>query len=101
MYILTFSDGIGKTIYLAKNDKWEYPDEDYTPYKNVISAVWPSLRHRAYVYAIINARTVDVTTYYEQINQLDLVDPCSHPDAIKCGSTGKISLCHEPCRPML
>ena len=101
MYILTFSDGIGKTIYLAKNDKWEYPDEDYTPYKNVISAVWPSLRHRAYVYAIINAKTVDVTTYYEQINQLDLVDPCSHPDAIKCGSTGKISLCHKPCRPML
>lgn len=84
-----FSDGIGKTVYLAKNDLWSVPDQDYTPYKNVISAVWPTLRHRSYNYAVIDAKTVDVTTYYRQVNQLSLRDPCSHPDALKCGYTGK------------
>ncbi|XP_071123173.1 uncharacterized protein [Mytilus edulis] len=80
-------DGIGRTIYLTKNDYWTEADQDYTPYKNVISAVWPTLRHRSYTYAVLNAKTIDVTTYYRQINQLSLKDPCDHPDAIKCGAT--------------
>ena len=78
---------MGKTVYLEKNAEWKYPDKDYTPYKNVLSAVWPTLRHRNYKYAIIDAKSVDVTTYYRQVNQLVLTDPCSHPDQIRCGTT--------------
>lgn len=85
-----FPDGIGRTIYLTKNDYWTEADQDYTPYKNVISAVWPTLRHRSYTYAVLNAKTIDVTTYYQQINQLSLKDPCDHPDAIKCGATSML-----------
>lgn len=68
---------------------WTAPDRDYTPYKNVISAVWPTLRHKNYDYAIIEAKAVDVTTYYRQVIQLNLKTPCDHPDRIKCGHTGR------------
>jgi hypothetical protein len=43
--------------------------------------------NRNYKYAIIDGKTVDVTTYYRQVNQLVLTDPCSHPDQIRCGTT--------------
>ena len=78
-------------IYLEENDRWKPADEEYTPYKNLISAVWPTLRHGKntnYKYAIIDARNVDVTTYYKKVGQLNLVDPCI-PDAIRCGETRK------------
>ncbi|CAG2222618.1 unnamed protein product [Mytilus edulis] len=83
------TEGIGMSIYLEENDRWKPADEDYTPYKNLISAVWPTLRHGTnvnYKYAIIDAKNVDVTTYYKQVGQLSLVDPCI-PDAIRCGET--------------
>ncbi|XP_076113973.1 uncharacterized protein LOC143082259 [Mytilus galloprovincialis] len=83
------TEGIGMPIFLEENDRWKPADEDYTPYKNLISAVWPSLRHGEnvnYKYAIIDAKNVDVTTYYKQVGQLSLVDPCI-PDAIRCGET--------------
>jgi hypothetical protein len=85
-----FSDGIGKTVFLEKNALWKSPDEDYSPYKNVLSAVWPTLRHRNYKYAILDAKSIDVTTYYRQVNQLELTDPCSHPDKIRCGETRNV-----------
>ncbi|CAC5370733.1 unnamed protein product [Mytilus coruscus] len=81
------NDGIGKPVFLEQNDLWTEADRDYTPYKNVISAVWPTLRHKNYDYAIIEAKKVDVTTYYRQVNQLNLKTPCDHPDRIKCGHT--------------
>ncbi|XP_071123054.1 uncharacterized protein [Mytilus edulis] len=83
------TEGIGMPIYLEENDRWKPADEEYTPYKNLISAVWPTLRHGKntnYKYAIIDARNVDVTTYYKKVGQLNLVDPCI-PDAIRCGET--------------
>lgn len=84
------SDGIGKPVFLEQNALWPEADKDYTPYKNVISAVWPTLRHKNYDYAILEAKDIDVTTYYRQVNQLTLKIPCDHPDRIKCGHTGKI-----------
>nr|XP_034314147.1 uncharacterized protein LOC105348718 isoform X1 [Crassostrea gigas] len=77
-------DGYGLPVFLEKNGRWEEPDKDYTPNKNYLSAVWPQLRYRAYVVAVLNARSMDTTTYYQQTNSLSLPDPCSHPDAIKC-----------------
>lgn len=35
---------IGNTILLEENDIWEESDKDYTPYSNMLSAVWPTLR---------------------------------------------------------
>ncbi|CAG2247188.1 unnamed protein product [Mytilus edulis] len=79
--------GIGRPVFLEQNALWTEADRDYTPYKNVISAVWPTLRHENYDYAIIEVREVDVTTYYRQVNQLQLKIPCDHPDRIICGHT--------------
>ncbi|XP_063415906.1 uncharacterized protein LOC134697555 [Mytilus trossulus] len=80
-------DSRGKMIYLEENAYWPEPDMDYTPYKNIISAAWPTLRHKDYEYAILDAKTIDVTTYYHQISQLSLPKPCDHPDSIRCGHT--------------
>ncbi|XP_061181031.1 uncharacterized protein LOC133189645 [Saccostrea echinata] len=79
-------DGYGQAIFLEKNARWPVADKDYTPNMNYLSAVWPQLRYRSYVVAVLNARTVDATTYYQQTNALTLSDPCSHPDAIKCST---------------
>jgi len=72
---------------LTQNYAWEDKDVDYTPYQNVISAVWPTLRHRNYKYAVLKADALEVTSYYLPTNQLDLSEPCDHPSAIACGET--------------
>lgn len=56
---------------------------------NYISAVWPTLRYNSYTVAVIIARNMDATSYYLPSTTLSLSDPCSHPDAIKCDTTGK------------
>ena len=35
----------GQPIYLEENAIWTALDVDYTPYNNIISAVWPQLRY--------------------------------------------------------
>ncbi|CAG2233138.1 unnamed protein product [Mytilus edulis] len=80
---------IGKPVFLKQNALWPEADRDYTPYKNMISAVWPKLRHKSYDYAVLTAKDIDVTTYYRHVNQLNLKTPCDHPDRIKCGHTEK------------
>ena len=37
----------GQPISLKENDIWTDSDVDYTPYRNIISAVWPQLRYTA------------------------------------------------------
>lgn len=34
----------GKRIILQENSKWEQVDIDFSPFANIISAVWPTLR---------------------------------------------------------
>ena len=34
----------GRPIDLKENADWTYADVDYSPYSNIISAVWPKLR---------------------------------------------------------
>ncbi|XP_061193435.1 uncharacterized protein LOC133201664 [Saccostrea echinata] len=80
-------DGYGEPISLQTNDRWPYPDKDYTPHMNYISAVWPQLRYKSYTVAVLNARTVDSTTYYLPSSSLSLPDPCSHPDSLQCNTT--------------
>ncbi|XP_060084880.1 uncharacterized protein LOC132564227 [Ylistrum balloti] len=82
-------NGYGKEIFLQQNALWKHSDVDYTPYSNIISAVWPDLRHRNYTYAVLRGVAMDVTSYYHPTNLLSLPDPCSHPESIKCGNTDK------------
>ncbi|XP_069133969.1 uncharacterized protein [Argopecten irradians] len=82
-------NGYGEEIFLKLNDIWKKRDVDYTPYSNILSAVWPDLRHRNYTYAVLNGEAVDVTSYYLPTNLLSLPDPCSHPHSIYCGNTDK------------
>lgn len=86
----TLSQDLGKPIYMRQNSRWEYVDQDYTPYKNMLSAVWPTLRHSSFNWAVLDASNIlDASTYYLQENRLALSDPCSHPESVKCGTTGK------------
>ncbi|OPL20517.1 hypothetical protein AM593_02201, partial [Mytilus galloprovincialis] len=80
-------DGYGRDIYLQENGRWDESDVDYTPYKNIISGVWPLLRHKNYTWAVIDSENLDITSYYKDDDKLQLKDPCSHPDSIKCGFT--------------
>ncbi|XP_061176007.1 uncharacterized protein LOC133184958 [Saccostrea echinata] len=80
-------DGYGEAILLQTNARWPYVDRDYTPNKNYISAVWPTLRYNSYTVAVIKARNIDVTSYYLPSTSLLLSDPCSHPNSIKCATT--------------
>jgi len=35
---------MGGPIRLEKNSNWNIGDVDYTPFTNILSAVWPTLR---------------------------------------------------------
>ncbi|XP_053390115.1 uncharacterized protein LOC123523221, partial [Mercenaria mercenaria] len=78
---------VGNEIFLEQNDDWKESDKDYTPYNNIISAVWPTLRHAHYTWAVLLFKEDDPTIFYDRSNKLDLRIPCEHPDAIKCGET--------------
>lgn len=80
---------MGKEIHLKKHNYWNHKDIDYTPYSNILSAVWPKLRHGHYKWAVLDASDIlDAAMFYVPGNKLNLFDPCSHPDSIKCGTTG-------------
>ncbi|XP_053398434.1 uncharacterized protein LOC128556766 [Mercenaria mercenaria] len=83
----TEDDHVGKDIFLDENDVWKQSDKDYTPYNNILSAVWPTLRHSQYAWAVLLMKEDDPTVFYDRSKKLDLNDPCEHPDAIKCGKT--------------
>lgn len=81
-------EGYGRDIFLEQNAVWKESDIDYIPYINILSAVWPTLRHRTYIWAVLEMINFDITMYYKE-ESLKLADPCSTPHAIKCGKTGK------------
>ncbi|XP_072034094.1 uncharacterized protein [Amphiura filiformis] len=69
-------------IMLPKNERWTESDVDYTSNTNNIYAVWPTLRHGFYEWAVIEVEG----TYEFQIPDAPQ-EPCQHPTAIKCGHT--------------
>ncbi|XP_071079258.1 uncharacterized protein [Haliotis cracherodii] len=80
---------IGNNITLDQNALWPMLDVDYTPYKNVLSAVWPSLRHRKYKWAVVAGDKLDPTSHYKRESLMTFTDPCALADVVKCGETGK------------
>ncbi|CAG2200973.1 unnamed protein product [Mytilus edulis] len=71
----TKRDGYGHDIYLRRTADG--------------MRVWPLLRHKNYTRAVIDSENLDITSYYKDDAKLQLKDPCSHPDSIKCGFTDK------------
>ncbi|XP_053398947.1 uncharacterized protein LOC128556937 [Mercenaria mercenaria] len=83
----TENDHVGTDIFLEDNAIWKESDKDYTPYSNILSAVWPTLRYTHYAWAVLLVTENDPTVFYDRSNKLNLRNPCDHPDAIKCGET--------------
>ncbi|XP_066263995.1 uncharacterized protein [Branchiostoma lanceolatum] len=73
-------------IELEKNAVWTRDDADYTSSQFSLAAVWPSLRHGQYVWAVIEESTGN-NDYGSVSASTQLPYPCSHPLAISCGST--------------
>ncbi|XP_052095905.1 uncharacterized protein LOC127731087 [Mytilus californianus] len=74
-------------IHLETNTGWDFPDIDYTPYNNIISAVWPTLRHGLYTWGVIQVKVNYAYRYYKSFTDMVIQDPCSHPDVVSCGKT--------------
>lgn len=82
-------DGYGREIELEENEKWNKVDADYTPYNNILSSAWHSLRHKDFIWAVIEVKALDTLIYYKDFNEIQLSEPCSHPDMVRCGHTSK------------
>ncbi|XP_071798435.1 uncharacterized protein [Asterias amurensis] len=70
-------------VFLEQNALWLEADKNYISSTTVLSAVWPSLRHRNYVWAAVK------DTGSAVFGDLDsgLNYPCEHPMAVGCGNT--------------
>ncbi|XP_038071216.1 uncharacterized protein LOC119740085 [Patiria miniata] len=87
-------------VHLELNAAWHEPDKDYISSTTSLSAVWPQLRHRAYVWAAIE--DIGTTEFGNLDNGLQF--PCDHPMQKACGQTDKefvnvpgLSLQHGSC----
>ncbi|XP_067663316.1 uncharacterized protein [Haliotis asinina] len=78
-------ENVDQGITLDQNSHWH--DVDYTPHKNILSAVWPTLRHRNYTWAVVAGDRVDPSSHYKRESLMTVPDPCRLPDVIKCGHT--------------
>ena len=45
-------------------------------------------RHNNYTWAVLEEQQEDPSVFYKDADLLNITDPCSHPDTIKCGQTG-------------
>ena len=75
-------------MFLEQNGDWKLADADYTPHQNMLSAVWPTLRHRNYTWAVLSGDHVDPPFHYKRESIMTLANPCALPDVIQCGTTG-------------
>ncbi|ESO88616.1 hypothetical protein LOTGIDRAFT_234474 [Lottia gigantea] len=75
-------------IELEPSARWNEPDVDYTPYNDLISAVWPTLRHRNYTWGLLEGPLQPTSTLYSNPD-IVIPDPCSHPSTIICGHSDK------------
>ncbi|ESO88609.1 hypothetical protein LOTGIDRAFT_165393 [Lottia gigantea] len=71
-------------IKLDQNVRWNEPDVDYTPYNDIISAIWPTLRHRNYTWGLLEGPLQPTSTLYSNPDII-IPDPCSHPAIVICG----------------
>ncbi|XP_022107048.1 uncharacterized protein LOC110988105 [Acanthaster planci] len=70
-------------VYLEPNAVWPEPDKNYISSTSSLSAVWPTLRHRAYFWAAIEDTG---STDFGDLD-LGLEYPCNHSRVMACGET--------------
>lgn len=76
---------------LDLNAVWGQEDRDYTPHTNVISAVWPSVRHLNISWIVLASAGPEVKSHYFVSDAPSLQAICSSPLAIACGDVlGKV-----------
>ncbi|XP_078661603.1 uncharacterized protein LOC144905733 [Branchiostoma floridae x Branchiostoma belcheri] len=73
-------------ILLEENALWTRDDADYTSSQSTLAAVWPSLRHGQYTWAVIEQST-GISDYGSVSGSSQFPYPCAHPLAISCGNT--------------
>lgn len=51
---------------------------------------YASSRHKNYKWGVLEVHQEDPSIFYAKLDALNVTDPCSHPDTIKCGHTGNV-----------
>eukprot|EP00058_Branchiostoma_floridae_P022359 XP_002607849.1 hypothetical protein BRAFLDRAFT_117284 [Branchiostoma floridae] len=73
-------------ITLELNTDWTEYDIDYTSETTMLSAVWPTLRHRKYEWAVLEDKSGSSLSAMAG-HHLSVPNPCDHQDMIVCGRT--------------
>ncbi|CAH1250566.1 Hypp8875 [Branchiostoma lanceolatum] len=73
-------------ITLELNADWTEYDIDYTNETTMLSAVWPTLRHRKYEWAVLEDKSGSSLSAMAG-HHLSVPNPCDHQDMIECGQT--------------
>ncbi|CAH1250571.1 Hypp8876 [Branchiostoma lanceolatum] len=73
-------------ITLELNTDWTEYDIDYTMETTMLSAVWPTLRHRKYEWAVLEDKSGSSLSAMAG-HHLSVPNPCDHQDMIVCGQT--------------
>ncbi|CAH1259274.1 ADGRL2 [Branchiostoma lanceolatum] len=75
-------------VHLAQNQKWPTSDQEFTPARDKLSAVWPTLRHRRYKWKVVSDDAIQHWAYVVPRNALRYSDyDCSAPQVLACGET--------------
>ncbi|XP_078682372.1 uncharacterized protein LOC144916849 [Branchiostoma floridae x Branchiostoma belcheri] len=75
-------------VHLAQNEKWPLPDQEFTPARDKLSAVWPTLRHGHYRWKVVSDESIQNWAYVTSRHALRYSDyDCSAPQVLACGET--------------
>lgn len=44
--------------------------------------------HKTFNWSVLEVQQDDTSIFYQNINHVNITDVCSHPDTIRCGTTG-------------
>ncbi|KAI8510730.1 hypothetical protein Bbelb_116460, partial [Branchiostoma belcheri] len=75
-------------VHLAQNERWPLPDQEFTPARDKLSAVWPTLRHGHYRWKVVSDESIQNWAYVASRHALRYSDYyCSAPQVLACGET--------------
>ncbi|XP_078578622.1 uncharacterized protein LOC144863374 [Branchiostoma floridae x Branchiostoma japonicum] len=75
-------------VHLPQNDKWPIPDQEFTPARDKLSAVWPTLRHGYYRWKVVSDDAIQNWAYVTPRHALRYSDyDCGAPQVLACGET--------------
>ena len=71
-------------VALPENEEWHKADVDYMSSTTGMHAVWPTLKHVLFEWAVIE----DDVLFEGLKDELAPREPCQHPRVLQCGTTG-------------